>query len=146
MSREKVLEYLRKKVKELEEELNMYRNLISIVEGGREEPSVEEIKLENVRVITADGDVVANVIETKGGIRVILRESIPADSALLNSFLIRVLEERKECGDIKDYRVKVSKGFISEIEVLGRSDLIYRELELALKYLWRELHKGEPSA
>ncbi|RLG77078.1 MAG: hypothetical protein DRO14_02840 [Thermoprotei archaeon] len=141
VSRDDVVRYIEEKIKRLKNELMMLNALLSILKGesSRASPTVRP---ESVEVITLDDEVIANVMEMEGSIRVILRESISKDHPLLESFLIRMLEERKESGDIRDYVIKESRGYVTEILLEGVSrQSVLKELELALKYVWREMHK-----
>ncbi|MCD6428793.1 MAG: hypothetical protein J7L12_04180 [Desulfurococcales archaeon] len=141
VSRDDLVRYIEEKIKKLENELMMLNALLSLLKGESAKASLA-VRPENVKVITLDDEVIANVMEMEGSIRVILRESISKDHPLLESFLIRMLEERKESGDIRDYIIKESKGYVTEVLLEGVSrQSVLKELELALKYIWREMHK-----
>ncbi|MCD6341169.1 MAG: hypothetical protein J7L51_04400 [Desulfurococcales archaeon] len=141
VSKDDLVRYIEEKIKRLENELMMLNALLSILKGESTRVSLT-VRPENVKVITMDDEVIANVMEMEGSIRVILRESISKDHPLLESFLIRMLEERKESGDIRDYVIKESRGYVTEILLEGVSrQSVLKELELALKYVWREMHK-----
>ena len=141
VSRSDLVRYVEDKIKRLESELRILKAMLSVLKGESIKAALT-VKPENVRVITLNDEVIANVMEVDGSIRVILRESISKDHPLLESFLVRMLEERKENGDVRNYVIKESRGYVTEVLLEGVSrQSILRELELALKYIWREIHK-----
>jgi len=141
VGRDDLIRYIEEKIKRLENELMMLNAILSILKGESTGTTLT-VRPENVKVITLDDEVIANVMEMEGSIRVILRESISKDHPLLESFLIRMLEERKESGDIRNYIIKESRGYVTELILEGPSrQSVLKELELALKYIWREIHK-----
>ena len=141
ISKSDLIKYIEEKIKKLENELRILNTILSILKGESVKAALT-VKPENVRVITLNDEVIANVMEVNGSIRVILRESISKDHPLLESFLVRMLEERKENGDIRNYVIKESRGYVTEVLLEGISrQSVLKELELALKYIWKEMHK-----
>ncbi len=142
---EELKRYLRSRINELKRELRYLEELLAIVEGRKSKPEIEP-KPTNIDVITFENNIVANVIMGEGYLKIVLTEALPADHPLVTSFLVKVLEERREKGDIDFYRVGEKKGFIYDVEVRGRiSNIVYKELETALLYVWRNLHAKSSS-
>ena len=141
VSKSDLIKYIEEKIRKLENELRILNTILSILKGESVKPALT-VRPENVQVITLNDEVIANVMEVNGSIRVILRESISKDHPLLESFLVRMLEERKENGDIRNYVIKESRGYVTEMLLEGISrQSVLKELELALKYIWKEMHK-----
>ena len=141
VSKSDLIKYIEEKIRKLENELRILNTILSILKGESVKPALT-VRPENVQVITLNDEVIANVMEVNGSIRVILRESISKDHPLLESFLVRMLEERKENGDIRNYVIKESRGYVTEVLLEGISrQSVLKELELALKYIWKEMHK-----
>ncbi|PUA32354.1 MAG: hypothetical protein B7O98_06760 [Zestosphaera tikiterensis] len=140
VTHEDLRKYLRSRIDELRRELRYLEELLAIVEGRKSKPEVEP-KPTNIDVITFENSIVANVIMGEGYLKIVLTEAFPADHPLVTSFLVKILEERKEKGDIDYYRVGEKKGYIYDVEIRGRiSNIVYKELETALTYIWRNLH------
>ncbi|MEO3992856.1 MAG: hypothetical protein QN229_00865 [Desulfurococcaceae archaeon TW002] len=138
---EELKNYVRKKIEELRSELQYLEELLKILEGER---SVEASVLQasRVDVIAVGGSVVANVIISQEGLRVILTEALPANHPLITSFLVRILEEQKEKGIVETYRINEKRGYVYDIEIKGRiSNLVYREIEAAISYVWSSLRE-----
>lgn len=138
---EELKNYVRKKIEELRSELQYLEELLKILEGER---SVEASVLQASRVdVIAVGDsVVANVIVSHDGLRVILTEALPANHPLITSFLVRILEEQRERGVVETYRINEKRGYVYDIEIKGRiNNLVYREIEAAISYVWSSLRE-----
>ncbi|MFN3267624.1 MAG: hypothetical protein ACK416_00025 [Zestosphaera sp.] len=138
---EELKNYVRKKIEELRSELQYLEELLKILEGER---SVEASVLQASRVdVIAVGDsVVANVIVSQDGLRVILTEALPANHPLITSFLVRILEEQRERGVVETYRINEKRGYVYDIEIKGRiNNLVYREIEAAISYVWSSLRE-----
>ncbi len=144
VDKESLIKYLKEKLERLEEEIKVYKSLLAILTSSSEEirPSKQAFTPDKVKVITVDDDVIANLVRLDSDVRIMLRETIPTDNELLHSFLIPFLKDKKEIEEIEDYDIRENKGFITEIVVRGvKSDSTVREIEIALKYLWKSLHK-----
>lgn len=136
-----MLDWLKNRIKELKEELNSLEGIYRLL---KEEKELKEIKRvgprTKVRVITADGDILANVVEGKEGLRIILTEGLPKDDPYVKSFLLKVLEDKRNSGSVSNYEVIEKKGYVTEIKFPeGATDKLLKELELALRYVWRNL-------
>lgn len=145
LDNEELKNYVKKKIEELRSELQYLEELLKILEGER---SVEASVLQATRVdVIAVGDnVIANVIVSQEGLRVILTEALPANHPLITSFLIRIFEEQRERGIIETYRINEKRGYIYDIEVKGRvNNLVYREIEAAISYVWSSLREKSPT-
>lgn len=145
LNNEELKNYLRKKIEELRNEIQYLEELLKILEGER---SVETSLLQATRVdVIAVGDnVVANVIVSQDGLRVILTEALPANHPLITSFLVRILEEQKERGFVETYRVNEKRGYVHDIEVKGKiNNLVYKEIEAAISYVWSSLREKSPT-
>ena len=143
-SRRRLVEFLRKRIEELEEELNLYKQLLHELVGkvSHEEVKSKPLSPENVKVIAIGNDIIANIVELRDSVRIMLRESIPSNNPLLNSFLLQLLKDKKELGEMRDFEVKESKGYVTEIVITGiNSKSLVKEVEIALRYLWKEVHK-----
>lgn len=141
LNNEELKNYVKKKIEELRSELQYLEELLKILEGER---SVEATVLQATRVdVIAVGDnVIANVIVSQEGLRVILTEALPANHPLITSFLVRILEEQRERGTIETYRINEKRGYVYDIEVKGRiNNLVYREIEAAISYVWSSLRE-----
>ncbi len=140
--RKTVIEWLESRVKEIREELNNLEYLLSILkEGSPKEAKSKTRELPSeVKVISAEGDVLANVIENDTSTRIIFTEGFPKDSMPVKSFLLKLLEDKKASGSLENYEVIEKRGYIVELRLTGvTSDKVMKELELALKYVWRNL-------
>ncbi|MEM4823621.1 MAG: hypothetical protein QXV31_01105, partial [Zestosphaera sp.] len=116
LNNEELKNYVRKKIEELRSELQYLEELLKILEGER---SVEASVLQATRVdVIAVGDsVVANVIVSQEGLRVILTEALPANHPLITSFLTRILEEQRERGVVETYKINEKRGYVYDIEI-----------------------------
>ena len=143
-SKKEIVEFLKRRIRELERELNIYKQLLMEISGKHVQEEMRERVLspDNVKVIAIGNDIVANIVKLRDSIRIILRESIPSNNTLLNSFLIQLLKDKKDLGELGDFEVKESKGYVTEIVIRGiNSKSLMKELEIALRYLWREIHR-----
>ncbi len=143
-SKKEIIEFLRRRIRELERELSVYKQLLMEISGkhAQEEMRDRVLSPDNVKVIAIGNDIVANIVKLRDSIRIILRESIPSNNTLLNSFLIQLLKDKKDLGELSDFEVKESKGYVTEIVIRGiNSKSLMKELEIALRYLWREIHR-----
>ncbi|MEM0026168.1 MAG: hypothetical protein QXV93_02990 [Zestosphaera sp.] len=141
LNNEELKNYVRKKIEELRSELQYLEELLKILEGER---SVEASVLQATRVdVIAVGDsVVANVIVSQEGLRVILTEALPANHPLITSFLTRILEEQRERGVVETYKINEKRGYVYDIEIKGKiNNLVYREIEAAISYVWSSLRE-----
>ncbi|MGC8975983.1 MAG: hypothetical protein ACP5KB_07295, partial [Thermoprotei archaeon] len=130
---------------ELRNEIQYLEELLKILEGER---SIETSLLQATRVdVIAVGDnVIANVIVSQEGLRIILTEALPANHPLITSFLVRILEEQKERGFVETYRVNEKRGYVHDIEVKGKiNNLVYKEIEAAISYVWSSLREKSPT-
>lgn len=145
LNNEDLKSYVRRKIEELRNELQYLEELLKILEGERSLDS-SVMQASRVDVITAGSSVVANVIVSQDVLRIILTEALPADHPLMTSFLVRILEEQRSRGLIEAYRVNEKRGYVYDIEVRGRiNNLLYRELEAAVSYVWTNLHERTAS-
>jgi len=145
LNNEELKNYLRKKIEELRNEIQYLEELLKILEGER---SIETSLLQATRVdVIAVGDnVIANVIVSQEGLRIILTEALPANHPLITSFLVRILEEQKERGFVETYRVNEKRGYVHDIEVKGKiNNLVYKEIEAAISYVWSSLREKSPT-
>jgi len=143
-SKKEIIEFLRRRIRELERELSVYKQLLMEISGkhAQEEMRDRVLSPDNVKVIAIGNDIVANIVKLRDSIRIILRESIPSNNTLLNSFLVQLLKDKKDLGELSDFEVKESKGYVTEIVIRGiNSKSLMKELEIALRYLWREIHR-----
>jgi hypothetical protein len=140
--RKAVIEWLEGRIRDLREELNNLEYVLNLLKGGtlKEASSKARELPTEVKVISADGDVLANVIENDASTRIIFTEGFPKDSVPVKSFLLKLLEDKKSSGSLEDYEVIEKRGYIVELRLTGiTSDKLMKELELALKYVWRNL-------
>ncbi len=145
LDNEELKNYVRKKIEELRNELQYLEELLKILEGER---SVNTSILQATRVdVIAVGDsVIANVIVSNEGLRVILTEALPANHPLITSFLARILEEQKERGFVETYKINEKRGYIYDIEVKGKiNNLVYKEIEAAISYVWSSMREKSPT-
>jgi len=139
--------FLLKKIEELREELNRLEALLALIRGEVAEEGEGALMPSEVRVITSDGNILANVVEGEGKAKIVFTEGFPIDSPYVKSFLLKLLEDKKGSGLLKDYEVSERKGYITEITVVGElKENFYRELELAIQFVWKNLGSGESSA
>ena len=139
--------FLLKKIEELREELNRLEALLALIRGEVAEEGEGALMPSEVRVITSDGNILANVVEGEGKAKIVFTEGFPIDSPYVKSFLLKLLEDKKGSGLLKDYEVSERKGYITEITVVGElKESFYRELELAIQFVWKNLGSGESSA
>lgn len=138
--------YLTKRIEELREELTILETLLRLVKKEdnivEERERVREGQPTSVKVISIGGNVVADIVESNDGVKIVFTETIPSSNPVVKSFLIKLLQDKERKGEIKAYEVNEKRGFITSIEIRGvpkRS--FYRELELALEYVWEELHR-----
>ena len=137
-----MLEWLRNRIKELREELNNLESVYSLLKGGREEGKGirKGGSRTTVKVIAAGADILANVVGNKKGLRIIFTEGLPKDDPYVKSFLLKVLEDKKNSGSIRNYEVIEKKDYVTEIKFPeGISDKVLKEMELAIKYVWSNL-------
>ncbi len=145
LNNEDLKSYVRRKIEELRNELQYLEELLKILEGERSLDS-SVMQASRVDVITVGSNVVANVIVSQDVLRIILTEALPADHPLMTSFLERILEEQRGRGLIEAYRVNEKRGYVYDIEVRGRiNNLLYRELEAAVSYVWTNLREKTAS-
>ena len=143
LSKEELEEYLEKRISELRDEIRYLEAILSILRGEGTE-ATEELPPSEVKVITANGNVLANVIETKRGVRIIFTEGFPKDNTFVKSFLLKMLEDKQKAGVIDTFNVGERRDFITEIEILGDLDSkFYKELELALRYVWKNIRESQ---
>jgi hypothetical protein len=145
LDNEELKNYVRKKIEELRSELQYLEELLKILEGER---SLDASILQATRVdVIAVGDsVIANVIVSDEGLRVILTEALPANHPLITSFLVRILEEQKGRGFVEAYRINEKRGYIYDIEVKGKiNNLVYKEIEAAISYVWSSMREKSPT-
>lgn len=145
LDNEELKNYVRKKIEELRSELQYLEELLKILEGER---SLDASILQATRVdVIAVGDsVIANVIVSNKGLRVILTEALPANHPLITSFLVRILEEQKGRGFVEAYRINEKRGYIYDIEVKGKiNNLVYKEIEAAISYVWSSMREKSPT-
>jgi hypothetical protein len=145
LDNEELKNYVRKKIEELRSELQYLEELLKILEGER---SLDASILQATRVdVIAVGDsVIANVIVSNEGLRVILTEALPANHPLITSFLVRILEEQKGRGFVEAYRINEKRGYIYDIEVKGKiNNLVYKEIEAAISYVWSSMREKSPT-
>ena len=139
--------FLLKKIEELREELNRLEALLALIRGEVAEEGEGTLMPSEVRVITSDGNILANVVEGEGKAKIVFTEGFPIDSPYVKSFLLKLLEDKKGSGLLKDYEVSERKGYITEITVVGElKENFYSELELAIQFVWKNLGSGESSA
>lgn len=148
VERDEIVSYLTKRIEELRRELTILEALLHLVK--EESGNIEERKHPrsshptSVKVISVGGNVVADIVESGDGVKIVFTETIPSNNPVVKSFLIKLLQDKERKGEIKAYEVNERRGFITSIEIKGvpkRS--FYRELELALEYVWEELHGGK---
>ncbi len=145
LDNEELKNYVKKKIEELRNELQYLEELLKILEGER---SVDTSILQATRVdvITVGDSVIANVIVSNEGLRVILTEALPANHPLITSFLARILEEQKERGFVETYRINEKRGYIYDIEIKGKiNNLVYKEIEAAISYVWSSMREKSPT-
>jgi len=145
VEKDEITSYLTKRIEELRRELAILEALLHLVkEGGgevEERGHTHEDRPTSVKVISVGGNVVADIVESGDGVKIVFTETIPSSNPVVKSFLIKLLQDKERKGEIRAYEVKERRGFITSIEIKGvpkRS--FYRELELALEYVWEELH------
>ncbi len=148
VERNEVVSYITKRIEELRRELAILEALLRLV---KEESSGKEGRKHaregyptSVKVISVGGNVVADIVESGDGVKIVFTETIPSNNPIVKSFLIKLLQDKERKGEIRAYEVNERRGFITSIEIEGipkRS--FYRELELALEYVWEELHGGK---
>ncbi len=144
IDKEAIIKYLKERISSLEEEMKIYKAILSLITSSSEEIrlSRQTFTPDKVKVITVEDDVIANIVKLNNDIRIMLRETIPIDNEIFNSFFIPFLNDKKEIGEITDFDVKESKGFVTEIVVKGvKSEGTTKEIEIALKYLWKSLQR-----
>jgi len=148
VGRDEIITYITRRIEELRRELTILEALLRLVkeESGiveeREHPHSSHPT--SVKVISVGGNVVADIVESGDGVKIVFTETIPSGNPVVKSFLIKLLQDKERKGEIKAYEVNERRGFITSIEIKGipkRS--FYRELELALEYVWEELHGGK---
>jgi polyhydroxyalkanoate synthesis regulator phasin len=148
MNYEKVMKYLRsrieeleRRIKELSEELEVLKAIASELSKGRAEAQRvreegAEGQPEGVKVIYYESDVIANEIPTTDGVRVVLRGGLRVDDELVESFLMKLLDELKDRGDLADYRVKESNSYLTEVVLVNPTQLALKQVETAIRYVW----------
>ena len=138
--------YLTRKIGELKEEISYLEALLAMLRGEGKENEGELLPSE-VKVITSNGNVLANVVEGDGVAKIIFTEGFPKDSSYVKSFLLKMLEDKKASGVINSYEVNERKGFITEIVIWGElKESLLRELELAIQFVWKNMGSGKSSA
>ncbi len=142
-SKEELEEYLRRRIEELREELRYLEAILSSL-SGEASGEVEEIPPSEVKVITANGNVLANVIESSNYTKIIFTEGFPKSNPYVKSFLLKMLEDKQATGLIESFRVGEKRDYITEIEIHGKMDSkLFKELELALKFVWKNIREQE---
>ncbi len=148
VERNEVVSYITKRIEELRRELAILETLLRLVKEGssgeEERKHVREGHPTSVKVISVGGNVVADIVESGDGVKIVFTETIPSNNPVVKSFLIKLLQDKERKGEIRAYEVNERRGFITSIEIEGipkRS--FYRELELALEYVWEELRGGK---
>ncbi len=148
VERNEVVSYITKRIEELRRELAILEALLRLIKeegSGREgRKHAREGRPTSVKVISVGGNVVADIVESGEGVKIVFTETIPSNNPVVKSFLIKLLQDKERKGEIRAYEVNERRGFITSIEIEGipkRS--FYRELELALEYVWEELHGGK---
>ncbi len=146
--RDEIISYITKRIEELRRELAILEALLRIVKEGSSEVGERKHtrggRPTSVKVISVGGNVVADIVESGDGVKIVFTETIPSSNPVVKSFLIKLLQDKERKGEIRAYEVNERRGFITSIEIKGvpkRS--FYRELELALEYVWEELHGGK---
>ncbi len=156
MSQDRVARYLEDKIREVErrikeltEELEILKQLASaLTTAGRRsqaESRNEDSKVfqqERVRVIYAEDEIIANEVISEDAVKVVLRSGVRSSDKVVENFLLRILEELREKGDLKDYRLRESGGYITQIDLLGPTPMALRQVEIALKYVWSKHVSG----
>jgi len=146
VKKEEMISYVTKRIEELRKELAILEAILRLIKeekGGDIENRkvIREGSPTSVKVISVGGNIVADIVESDDGVKIVFTETIPSNNPVVRSFLIKLLQDKKRKGEIKAYEVNERRGFITSIEIQGlpkRS--FYRELELALEYVWEELH------
>ncbi len=148
VERNEVVSYITKRIEELRRELAILEALLRLIKeegSGREgRKHAREGRPTSVKVISVGGNVVADIVESGEGVKIVFTETIPSNNPVVKSFLIKLLQDKERKGEIRAYEVNERRGFITSIEIEGipkRS--FYRELELALEYVWEELRGGK---
>ncbi|MCD6324392.1 MAG: hypothetical protein J7L55_04720 [Desulfurococcales archaeon] len=140
--REELVKWVEEKIAQIRSELNMWEELLRALKGEKDFPG--EVLPSDVRVIAVEGNVLANVIEGDDFIRVIFTEGFPQDSALVKSFLLKMLEDNRKAGYIKKYEVVEKRGYIMELRLQGVTapSKVLKELELSLMYVWKNMDEA----
>jgi len=143
LGRDEILKWLRSRIKELRNELNFLESIYNFLEGLEKEGLKEverKVPKTTVRVIASDNNILANIVEGREGLRIILTEGLPKDNSYVKSFLLKVLEDKKNTGSLRNYEIVERRGYVTEIRFPeGVGDKILKELELALKYVWANI-------
>jgi hypothetical protein len=148
LEREKLIKWLESRIKELKEELDYLEAALSMLRKESEisEPAKasETLAPSDIAVITADNNVLANVIRNGKEIRIIFTEGLPKDNVYINSFLLKFLEDSVRAGNISEFKIAEKRGYITELRLIGDiEERFLREMELALKYVWRNLNQDK---
>ncbi len=144
VSKGEILEYLSNRIKQLKKELSILEALMNELQGAVSKEVEERAGKEpsSVKVISFKGKVLADIVETEDGIKVILTESIPTSSSVVKSFLLKLLDDKVQSSEINSYEIIERRGYITGIEVKGKpSKRFLKDLELALTYVWSEVSK-----
>lgn len=142
-SREETIEYLKKKIKWLEKRLQMYRTMLTLLEG-KEEVSGE---YEKISLISQGDEVIASLAKSGNNYRFIITSNISVDSPEVQSFLVPQLNDLQRAGLIKSFIIREREGGqLAEIDVLGvRSEYAIKQIISALQYVWVKTRQKRPS-
>ncbi len=156
MSQDRVAKYLEERIRELErrireltEELEILKQLASSLNTMRRRAQAEShgedskvLQQEKVRVVYAEDEIIANEVISEDAVKVVLRSGIKSSDRVVENFLLKILEELREKGDLRDYRLRESGGYITQIDLLGPTPMALRQIEIALKYVWSKHVSG----
>lgn len=154
MSQDKIAKYLENRIRELEkrirelsEELEILKELateyskskqISITATASEVKTPPQEK-EKVKVLYVENEIIASEVISDDLVKIVLRSGLKSDDEVVANFLLKVLEELRERGDLTDYKIQESGGYIIQIDLIGPNPLALRQAELALKYVWSKV-------
>lgn len=134
-AREEVIEYLKKKIRWLEKRLQMYRTMLTLLEGREADVGGE---YEKISLISQGDEVIASLAKSGSNYRLIITSNIPVDSPEVQSFLVPQLNDLQRAGLIKSFSIREREdGQLAEIDVLGvRSEYAIKQVVSALQYVW----------
>lgn len=156
MSQDRAVKYLEdrireieRRIKELTEELEILRQIASTLAAAKQRARPvsqgEDSRTphqERVRVIYAEDEIIANEIVSEDSVKVVLRSGVRSSDKVVENFLLKLLEELKERGDLRDYKLRESGGYITQIDLVGPTQIALRQVEIALKYVWGKHASG----